>query len=115
MGETERSPERTTLRTHDEKWQYYVRDRGWFPERYVEGLERRMAEALWDGFLDKYPGLKESSEFGYRPVPLYLAAGGFLGHEDSWAVGESSRIIREARICADVARQAVGEELPETN
>jgi hypothetical protein len=88
-------------------WGFY-RWTGRFPERYVEGMEREMAEALWERFLNGYPGLLSKSWVPGQRLTLPQVAFGVMHFTDSWAVGRAAGIIQQARICAEVARLHIG-------
>ncbi len=89
--------------TSDENWEKVIMGR--FPDRYVEGLDRRMAEALWVGVQRQYPGLTVGWGEAQRPTPLYLAAAGYIS--EHYAIGLSKTIIEQGRACADIARRAI--------
>ncbi len=91
----------TLARSTDEQWSLFVKH-GRFPDRYCEGMERQMAEALWAGVLRGYPGLLDH---GFRPH-LAIFAGGGVNFRQSWAVGMAGACIGQARICAAIARSA---------
>jgi len=97
-----------TQLNRDEAWALTRDD----DERYIaEGVGRRMAEALWSDFLQRYPGVSTRGLWmDGRPLELSEAAARlFRGaqHEESWVVGETRRIIREAKICAEIAERAL--------
>jgi len=98
--------------SNDEAWEELKEsiEGGRFPERYVEGLERQMAEALWEREVqEKYPGLTVHNQDDIEiPTPLYLAAAGNV--YDTYAIGLAGDTIRRAKICAEVARNIVGTE-----
>jgi len=90
--------------TDEDHWQL-VRSKGRFPDRYVEGLDRRMAEALWAGAQQRFPNMTIDEGSNKVPMPLYYAAGGW--GEDHFAIGLSKGVIEQGRACAALARTAI--------
>jgi hypothetical protein len=90
--------------TDEDYWQF-VRFGGKFPERYVERLDRRMAEALWAMARQKYPNMTIGVGSNKRPMPLYHAAAAYT--KDYFAVGLSKEVIEQGRVCAALTRTAI--------
>lgn len=101
----------------EDNWLRYVKDEEWckFPERYVSGLTRVMAEALWERVLKQKPGLVIKIHPTGQQIqpPLHLVAGRYLGFDiepaPAWAVGKACEMIEKAKICAAIAEKAIEE------
>lgn len=61
----------------------------------LDNTERAIAEALWDLFLENYPGVEASLPDAVR------------GESDSWVVGRSRTVCKEATVAATAARRTL--------